>query len=181
MSAQPGFDIHRVAPVGVGGSRHPASRDTSPSLEVAGWAVLTLDGLRLALPQRDMVTLELSSVLAANPLGNVEIGTFAQKNRTWPAYALDAALALQAAGVTRRLCAFFKTAGQVRGLLCDAFSLLPADGDLVAEPLPGCMVQTYSPITGYALRENQVIAATSAQTLGAYLEHLLEKRHVATV
>ncbi len=142
--------------------------------------MLTLDCLRLALPQRDMVTLELASVLVINPLGNVEVGTFAQKNSTWSAYALDAALALQTAGVTRRLCAFFNIAGQVRGLLCDAFSLLSADSDLVAEALPGCMTQTHSPITGYALRENQVIAATSAQKLGTYLEHLLETHRVAT-
>ena len=181
MHAPSALELH--APVGV--ALPPASmqsyRDTSSSLNIVGWAVLTLDGLRLALPQRDMVTLELSSVLVSNPLGNVEVGTFVQKNRTWSAYALDAALALQAVGVTRRLCAFFKTAGQVRGLLCDTFSLLPADGDIVAEPLPGCMVQTHSPIIGYALRESQVVAATSAQALAAYLEHLLETRRVATL
>lgn len=161
MSAQPRLEPHAA----------PAA--------VTGWAVLTLDGLRLALPQRDMVTLELASVLQMNPPGRVEVGRFVQKNRTWSVYALDAALALQTAGVTQRLCAFFKTAGQVRGLLCDTFSLLPQDDDLIAEPQPGCMAQVFSPLDGYVLRENQMVATTSAQRLGAYLEHLLEARHAA--
>lgn len=154
--------------------------DAAP-VRVSGWAVLTLDGLRLALPQRDIVTLELASGLMVSPVGNVEVGTFVQNNSTWPVYALDAALTLQAAGVTRRLCAFFQSSGPVQGILCDAFILLPSDGDLVAEALPGCMVHPHSPITSYALREHQMIAATTAQRLGIYLEHLMEMRRAATI
>ena len=99
--------------------------DAAP-VRVSGWAVLTLDGLRLALPQRDIVSLELASGLRTSPVGNVEVGTFVQNNSTWPVYALDAALTLQATGVTRRLCAFFQSSGPVQGILFTPLFCFPA-------------------------------------------------------
>lgn len=152
-------------------------RDSSAG--VAGWAVLSVDQLRLALPQRDMVSLELAGTLSNDTRQPPQAGRLVLENGEWPAYALDAAL-LPQPGAARRLCVFFRARADVLGVLCDALVLLPADSDLVAETLPGCMISVHSPVLGYALRDARVIAVTSAQALEAYIAYLLRERpHVA--
>lgn len=151
-------------------SRQPASHGST--LRVAGWAVLAVGTLRLALPQRDVRQIDLVGDLQAPAAGGgPEIGRrIRDGGRPWPAYCLDAHLRLQLpAPAQRRICVFFGLEDGVRGILCDRVWSLAADADLVIEPLPGCFEGARSPATGLARFEQHVVLVTDGGALAAYL------------
>jgi hypothetical protein len=148
-------------------------------VDIAGWAVLAIGAVRLALRQRDVRQIDLVADLKLSAAGEgPEVGWLIRKSgASWPAYCLDEALALERpAPADRHLCVFFG-ADEVRGILCNQVWSLAADGDLVAEPLPGCMSGPRSPATGLARFEDGVALVTDAPALASYLVDLAETEH----
>jgi len=151
--------------------------DTRPS-SVPGWAVLAFGELWLALPQRDVRQFELASDLEAPGASLAQAaGQFmAGSEESWPVYSLDGSLQLQrAVPETRRICVFFETEGQTRGLLCDRVWSLAEDADLLVEPMPGCIKGPPSPATGLAQFRGQIAIVTNHGALSAYLAYLFEQ------
>lgn len=147
-----------------------------------GWLVLALDGLRLALPQREIRLIALTGDLTAPERDTApEVGTLARADGLrWPAFSLDGTLALEPRpSRTRRSCVFFETNGAVRGLVCDRLWSLATDAELTAEPVPGCLRVRRSPITGFGRYRDGLVAVTRAADLASYLDFLLEDRHDA--
>ena len=173
---------------------------------IAGWMVLAIDGLRLALPQRDVRLIELLTDLAPSIAGDVQGGTrvavapFGEANgarRTatatgeleigwlsrkegepWPVYCLDGGLRLQyPVPPVRRMCVFIEAQGDVTGIACDRVQLLATDADLTVEPVPGCMTGIPSPITGFARHQGGVTVVVTATALAGYLAFLQEQGH----
>jgi hypothetical protein len=169
-----------AAPTPMVAARHPALRDTRPSLGIAGWAVLAVGTVRLALPQRDVRQINLVGDLEMPAAGDgLEVGwRIRDDGRSWPAYSLDTRLRLESpAPAQRRLCVFFGPGDDVRGVLCDRVWSLAADGDLVIEPLPGCFAGARSPAIGLAQFEKQVALVTDCGALTAYLAEIQEAGH----
>ena len=162
------------------------STATTPPAETArsiapGWAVLGIDELRLALPQRDLRRFELASDLEAPGAKSAPAaGQFtAADDASWPAYNLDGTLHLQRVTPgARSLCAFFDAEGQTRGLLCDRVWSLAEDADLVVEALPGCMKGPPSPATGLARFQGRIAMVTNRDAISSYLAFLLEQTRV---
>jgi hypothetical protein len=142
----------------------------------AGWLVLAIGELRLALPQREARQIELASDLEVHDGNHGEIGWLRhQAGAGWPAYNLDAGLGMQRPiPASRRLCVFFGTHDGTRGLLCDRVWPLAADSDLSHETLSDCMNGPRSPVVGLAKFQDGVAVVTSAAALSAYLDALVE-------
>jgi hypothetical protein len=173
---------------------------------IAGWMVLAIDGLRLALPQCDVRLIELlvdlasskpdeaagSTRVAAAPCGaandargtpaasgGLEIGwRLRRKGEPWPVYCLDSGLRLQyPVPAARRMCVFIEAHGHVAGIACDRVLLLATDAALSVQPVPGCMTGMPSPITGFARHQAGITAVATATALAGYLAFLLEHGH----
>ena len=148
---------------------------------VPGWAVLVIDELWLALPQRDVRQFGLTSELEA-PAANLPRagGQFpAESGEFWPAYSLDGSLQLQqVTPEVRSVCVFFEAGGKTRGLLCDRVWSLADNADLVVEPMPGCAKGPPSPATGLAQFRGRIAMVTDPSALSTYLAYLLDHNHV---
>src|SRR5262245_41655543 len=142
----------------------------------AGWLVMSIGQLRLALPQREAFQIELAADLETSALQGQEVGRFRRRTgEPWAAYSLDPDLRVERpAPAERHLCVFFGTRQAARGILCSRVSSLAADGDLRVEPQPGCMAGPRSPAIGLARLEDGVAVVTSAAALDAYLDYLEE-------
>ena len=162
---------------------------------LVGWALLVMDGITLALPQKDVVTIELTSALQpaqeVDPDGGGEIGWLVHDAERWPVYCLDRHFALAPAlAHTARVCVLFRSNfhisplptlspegrgavdesnSRVLGLAGTQVSLLAADADLSVPPLPACLTRPGSPLTGLALHRDAIVAVMHAQPLGRYL------------
>lgn len=150
--------------------RAPRPDPAPVSVTLAGWALLTMDGVTLALPQRSIATIELTAALQPAEDGGNEIGRFAHETERWPVYCLDRHFALKPAREeTTRVCVLFRAGGRTLGLAGAQVSLLAADADLTVPPLPTCLTQPGSPVVGLALHRDRIVAVTHAQALAEYL------------
>lgn len=149
---------------------------TAPAA-AAGWLVLTLDSLQLALPQCSVRQVELIGDLHRGEPGASGPAAWLPRadGHSWPAYCLDGALRrLPAVPDTRRLGVFFDTGETVCGILCDRVSSLATDAELAIEPVPGCMTGLPSPLTGVARLRDGITAVTDSVSLFDYLKNLPE-------
>ncbi len=147
---------------------------------VAGWVVLAIGALRLAVPQGDIRRIELVGDLSLpETAAGVEIGWLLNNDAAaWPAYSLDERLALErSVPSVRRLCVFLGTGAAVRGVLCDHVWSLAADNDLTPEPLAGCFNGPRSPVMGLARFETSVALISSGRALTEYLIDISEIEH----
>ncbi len=154
-------------------------RSSEPGI-AGGWLLLALDGLRLALPQREVVLITLMDDLTAAGRDDAdEIGMLLRpQGPSWPVFGLDGVLGLERRpSETRRSCVFFGSGGEMRGLACDHLWSLASDADLSVAPVPGCLRAVRSPITGFARYRDGLVAVTHASELVAYLDYLTEHGH----
>ena len=157
-----------------------AQSRVAPENAATGWLLLAIDGLRLALPQREIRLITLVGDLRIPAHNDTpEIGALAREDGTpWPVYALDGTLALDGRDSnSRRHCVFFESGGTVLGLLCDRLWSVANDARLLPEAVPGCLRARRSPITGFARHHDGLVAVTGAADLASYLDFLMESRH----
>lgn len=144
----------------------------APAATAEGWLVLTLDGLRLTLPQRGVRQVELIGDLQRADTGAPGPAAWLARadGTSWPVYCIDGALRrLPAVPASRHLAVFVDTGEAVCGILCDRVTPLANDAELAVEPVPGCMTGLPSPLTGVARLRDSITAVTSATALFDYL------------
>jgi hypothetical protein len=173
-----------------------AVRNAAPaSAGLSGWALLAIDGLLLALPQREVCTIDLIANLKhlgsghswgsshqaqggesgadmpGNPAPGYEVGWLLQDGgAAWPVYSFDGELRIQKQMPDkRRLCIFIGSGSHVTGIACDRLELLETDDVLSVDAIPGCMAGVASPITGFARHQSVVVAVLNATSLHGYL------------
>ncbi len=143
---------------------------TIPAVETApAYAMLTLDGRRLLLPQGDIRTLEpLADMDAAFPPDN-GVGWLRFEETGWPVYCLNGDLnALGAIPPARRICTLLTGHEGYFGVLCD--ELVALHGQAVKlRPLPVCMTKPGSPIHALVLQGDEVGLVSGAARLEAFL------------
>lgn len=151
----------------------PMSRVSEPvaaASDVAGWLVLSIDDIRVAVPQKDVKTIELVTALDVAVEGEMEAGWLEQDGKMWPAYGVDTQLMLQPnVPKTRRFCIMLRSNDKLIGFLADQVRLLAADEDLAIEELPGCLIEKDSPLGGLSLLDDDVVAAIRSGALAPYL------------
>lgn len=150
------------------------ARAVPAPVTLVGWALLVMDGITIALPQRDVVTIELTSALQPaqeiDPDGGGEIGWLARDTQRWPVYCLDRHLRLAPAlADTARVCVLFRSDERTLGVAGTQVSLLAADADLAVPSLPACLTRSGSPLTGLALHRDTIVAIVRAQSFEHYL------------
>lgn len=163
---------------------YAAAHETPPpaTSTTAGWMVLAVGDLRLALPQRDVRLFGLVADLKLSAAGeSLEVGRLLQKSGgSWPVYCFDAALQLQSpAPADRHVCVFFAAGGETVGILGDRVWSLAADTDIAVEALPGCMTGLPTPVVGVAHYRDSVMAVLGAAQIAAYLAFLREHENDA--
>lgn len=147
-----------------------------PSTEVPGWLVLSIDNMRLAVPQKDVKTVELASTLDVAVEGEAEAGWLEQDGKMWPVYGVDEYLSLQAVVPrSRRFCIMLHTGDKLVGFLCDQVRMLPSDNDLNLQDMPGCLVNDSSPLRWISLFEGKVVAVAKSGGLTAYMAEMEAK------
>jgi hypothetical protein len=125
------------------------------------YAVLQMDGIKLLLPQNEVVILESST--------DVQQGWIAFRGGEWPVYCLDAGFVPSLEPPpTRRICALLAHDEGFQGLLCDTLEQLPGER-LTLHPLPRCMQQPDTLVTGLALQGEQVLYLTSSAQLARFM------------
>ena len=140
---------------------------------LAGWVLLVMDGLTLALPQRDIATIELTRALQPAEPGGNEIGWLVQNAEHRPVYCLDRHFAsAPMLADAARVCMLFRSEGRILGLAGARISLLAADADISVPPLPVCLARPGSPVIGLALHRDVVVTVVHAQALADYLSPL---------
>lgn len=155
-------------------SRSLTSATTPTAL--TGWALLSMDGLVLALPQKDIVTIVLAADLQPAP----DAGMGSDRATGWitldaqyrPVYCLDGHLAVASTLISAVRVLLFRSDERILGLAGTHISLLANDSDIVVPPLPACLKQPGSPLVGLALRNNAIVYVLNAQMLGRYLSSL---------
>lgn len=151
-------------------SNMAASSQASTAPDVPGWLVLSIDKVRVALPQKDVKTIELVSALDVAVEGEMEAGWLEQDGKMWPAYGVDEQLNLRPeVPKTRRFCVMLREGDKLIGFLADQVRLLPADEDIAVSDLPGCLIVEDSPLGGLSLLDGDVVAAMRPGALAPYL------------
>ncbi|MDH5633873.1 MAG: hypothetical protein OEZ10_12895 [Gammaproteobacteria bacterium] len=151
----------------------PLNDNIQPVREVPGWLILSIDNLKLAIPQKDASTIELASALEVSVDGEAEAGWLDRNGRMWPAYSLGAHLELQEMPPrTRRFCIMFDAGDKQVGLLCDQIRMLPSDDDLSLQAMPECMANEESPLQWLSLLEGNMVAAAKSGGIVKYMAEL---------
>jgi hypothetical protein len=142
-------------------------------VQTPGWVVLVIDDLKLALPQRDVRTIDVVSALEVATDGDAVAAWLVHNDARWPAYDVDEQLSPRSTTPTRRrFCVFLHDGDALAGILCDAVSLLVADADLVMASIPAALIEPHSPVRWAGLADGQMLAATRGDLLLAYLTSL---------
>lgn len=153
-----------------------ASNLSPASAILQGWALLTIDDIKLAVPQKDIVTIGLVSVLQpAQDVGNA-IGWFLHNEERRLVYCLDRNLVpVPMLTKTARVCVLVRTHERIFGLVGTQVVLLASNADLLVQPLPSCLVQSGSPLAGFALHHDSLVLSININLLADYL--VLDKEH----
>ncbi len=137
--------------------------------QATAYAMLTLDGRRLLLPQGDIRTLEpLADMDIASP-PDQGVGWIPFEGTQWPMYCLSGELSiLGTIPPARRICVLLTLGDGYFGLLCDG--LVALQGQAVEpSPLPACMARPGSPIEALVLQGDAMGLVSGAARLEAFL------------
>jgi len=147
-------------------------QQSQPVRDVPGWLILSIDKLKLAVPQKDASAVELVSALDVGTEGEAEVGWLEQNGALWPAYCVDTQLKLQTETPRRRrFCIMFHGGDRFIGLLCDQVRMLQSDDDLELNNMPECLAEEESPLQWIAMLDGEVTAAAKS---GALVDYLLK-------
>ncbi|MBI3480754.1 MAG: chemotaxis protein CheW [Nitrosomonadales bacterium] len=136
----------------------------------AAMALLSISGVRLMLPQREIRALESLADVAMQDAELPAVGGIQHAQQRWPVYCLSPELTLQAAvPAERRACVLLETGTGYMGILCDDVSIARRVPDRQHE-LPSAMRVPDTPVLGLAvLDEQEIVCVTSAERLVAHL------------
>ena len=131
--------------------------------------VLTIDGLRLILPQGDIRTVESVTDIDTANRPPLALGTMPWGGQLWPVYCLSGELALlSGAPAARRACVMLATPAGCLGLLCDDARVL-VNFAQQSFAMPDSMRQENSPLIALVNYEEGLACITDAQRLGGYI------------
>ena len=145
----------------------PRNSPVPGSSAIAGWALLIMDGLTIAVAQKDIVTIEIVSSLRPTEQDDNKIGWFVANGLDrWPVYCLNRYFAtMPALAQSSRVFILMRSKDHTFGLAGTQVSLLADDADLLVTPLPVCLASPGSPLIGLALYRDGVVAVIQAETI----------------
>jgi hypothetical protein len=147
-----------------------ATRATVRAAPEAQYAVLLLDGTRLALPQSDVRASEAAANVNYGARAGHAVGSINAAEALLPVYCIDSELLpLHEVPPARRICVLVETATCRFGVLCDDLRLLPARA-VERYELPAAMALPGSLLRGIIVHDGAAIALSSAAALAIVLD-----------
>lgn len=139
------------------------------SIGSTGYVMLLIDGLKLLIPQDQIVALEMTTDMNASKAGALVAGYFQFKNKSWPIFRFSKSLTLTSSvGLDYRFCILLQTGSTFFGILSKQALLLKAE-DVISQPLPESMSMTNSPISALTIYDGDVCCVSSAEQLAGLL------------
>lgn len=136
-------------------------------------AVLSMGELKLALPQEQIIAVDVFADAVPNDSGYPGIAAILNRgNGRWPVLAFDPQFSLQED--LNRQCRFFACIKQDElfyALACDAIDLLELD-QLHEQALPQIMHSSYTPVQSLFKYNGELVFSVSALTLNQYFNFL---------
>ncbi|MDH3644262.1 MAG: hypothetical protein OES38_19305 [Gammaproteobacteria bacterium] len=132
------------------------------------YAVLSMGGRMLLLPQSEIRMLELVLDIntADQPVNGV--GWLSFENSRWPVYCLNGELnPLTELPAARRICALLSLDDGYFGLVCAEVTAV--QGDVRVRSLPAAMARPDSPLRGLALHGDRLGLVSTAAALAGFL------------
>lgn len=152
--------------------------EVGPWLETPHFALLSIDGLSLLLPQQDIHTVEPVLDLEPATNGGVHVGWISRDQERWPVHCLSADLELmRELPIERRVCVILDHDGLGFGLACEQMTSLQ-QAHLSFFAVPECMRMPGSPLRALARHSERVLCVTTAADLAGFLAH---RDYLATV
>jgi hypothetical protein len=147
-----------------------ASLNAPPIRPAALLASLCVGRLTLAVPLRDLQSLEPVLDVDVQNRGGASAGTIDLRTGRCPVYCIDESLAvLTDPRPEHRICAILEggDAGPF-GLICSAVEALEGDG-LASVGVPPCMRTSGSPLEGLTLHGRRVLCRTTGAALARFM------------
>lgn len=143
-------------------SQSPLEAPTGPAA-FTRYALLTMDGLQLLMPQNQVHALEPSFDVQYPDTGGV--GWITVAGLRSPVYCLSEDLKpLRKTPASRPICVLLDGGAGLFGVLCDEVTMFEQDEPNIA-PLPACMRTPGTPLRGVVLDGEQVLCVGSADGL----------------
>ncbi|MEE9302814.1 MAG: hypothetical protein V3U84_03420 [Thiotrichaceae bacterium] len=135
-----------------------------------GYAMLLMDGLKLLIPQKQIIALEMTNDIELSQTNDDSVVGYLQfKNMSWPIFCFNSELSLlSAASLSRRFCVLLQSDSASFGILSEQ-ALLLNSGQIDPQQLPEAMLTATTPISGLAVHMDEVICISSAKQLAKQL------------
>jgi hypothetical protein len=132
-------------------------------------ALLQISGLRLVVPQNEILALEATAEVDARDPGPLSVGWLQHAQQRWPVYCLAPDLSLLGAVPgERRACVLLGADGECVGVLCDDVSIEQSLGQRHA--VPAAMRVAGSPLLGLIeLAEGGIACVSDTRRLLAHV------------
>jgi len=136
----------------------------------SGYAMLSMDGLKLLIPQKQIIALEMAKDMELTQTDDCVAGYLQFNNKSWPVFCLNKKLSLinSEDSLKHRFCVLLQTDNVHFGILSEQ-ALLLNSGELTPQPLPEAMITVDSPLSALTVYEGKIICISSAE----HLTHLL--------
>ena len=134
-------------------------------------AMMSFDGIRLLLPQQQVATIEMSTVIETQAEAGAAIGRLQPGPKAWPVFALDAGFGhLPQCPAHYRYCVAFDLDGRPAfALACEEVTTLALDDDFETDPLQPCMRPPHNPIEALRVRDGRLLLISSAGAMERFL------------
>ena len=140
-----------------------------PLINSTGYVLLLMDGLKMLIPQEQVIALETMTALDVSKADNFTVGHFQFSHKSWPVYCLSHNLTvLSSASINQKFCILLQTESNFFGLLSEQALLLKSQ-DIRSQLLPESMMTENSPIAELAIYNNEVCSISSAELLARLL------------
>jgi len=141
-----------------------------------GYVLLLMDGLKILIPQDQVIALETITALDVSKADNYTVGHFQFSNKTWPVYCFSHNLTiLSSVNLNQKFCVLLQTENNFFGILSEQALLLKSQ-DIRTQLLPESMMIENSPITELAIYNKEVCSISSAELLARFLPLNITKK-----
>ncbi|MEN8800349.1 MAG: hypothetical protein ABF297_00010 [Thiogranum sp.] len=139
--------------------------------QVAEYALLGFSGIQLAIPQREVVSIDLVTDIDTGSAVDRRVGSLVKTSRQWPVYALsDSFEVLQYIPQQRRFCVSFGSGGDDNSfaLVCDLVEAVSLDTADSVQPLPASIVTPVMPMQHCFRHDNGLVLVSDQLRMQDY-------------
>lgn len=142
-----------------------------------GLTILAFEGVRLAFPLGEVVSIQRTVDLEAAAGVPLALGSLVYAGRRWPVFGLTAAyvpLRQPSPNSTYCVCLSADDGQTGLALTCDTVNAISLERDTGPQALPSCMQREATPLRQLFKHQERLLPVSTAPALAAYLRTLME-------